>query len=180
MAEEIMPAKQPDTQIPAEESTALTLAYQLEEIYQKFTDSIKKMGAKHGKKGKSKLAASALHWIAGSHVKTERDVLCEKFLQDVEKHLELFDYALQDADKETAQEACAVLADTLTTTVGSGSNSTTDLMKRAMIGHIRPYLPMLSADKLQELKQKIESAYPKSQRLPVEKEVLKEMTRLLS
>ncbi|MBQ9030047.1 MAG: hypothetical protein IJ106_01160 [Parasporobacterium sp.] len=162
-----------------EEMTALSLAGDLEKIYSDFTDAIRSMGSKNGRKGKSKLALSAMNWLTGGHIRTERDVLCEKFVQDVQKHLEIFDYALEDADETTAQEACAVLADTITTPIDPRSNSTTDLMKRAMIGRLIPYLPRLSREKLTELKEKLETAYPRNQRLPVERDVLKEIGKLL-
>ena len=63
------------------EITALMLARQMEGIYTDFTEAIRSMGKKHGRK--SRLAGSVVHWLAGSHVRTERDVLCDKFLEDV-------------------------------------------------------------------------------------------------
>ena len=77
-------------------ASAFQIARDLQGIYDGFTESIQSMGSKaKGKKGKSKLAESALHWIAGSRVKTERDVLCDKFLQDVQQQLQTLDYALE-------------------------------------------------------------------------------------
>lgn len=164
-----------------EEITALSIAGKLQEIYNEFTDSIRSMGGrKNGRRGRSRLGSSVLHWIAGSHVKTERDLLCDKFVQDVESCLQDFDYALEGVPEEEAQAACAAAADILVQAIPAGSNSTTDLMKRAMIGHVKPYLARLSQDKLAELLARVESSYPRRQRLPVEQEVLKEIKKLQS
>ena len=160
------------------EITALSLAQELGKIYDDFTESIRSMGAKNGRKGKSRLASSALHWIAGSHVKTERDVLCEKFLTDVQKQMELVECALEGADKATVQEALGAAADVLCAPVREASNSTTDLMKRAMISQAIPILPRLSREKQLSIREELSSAYKKSQRLPVEKEVLKLLDQL--
>lgn len=158
--------------------TSLSIARELETIYEDFTKSIREMGAKNGRKGKSRLAGSVVHWLAGSHVKTERDILCEKFLADVKKQLEMLDMALEGAGQEETQEALGVMADILCAPVKEASNSTTDLMKRAMISQALPYLPRLSRDKQAEIRDNLEKAYKKSQRLPVEKEVLKLLTEL--
>lgn len=164
----------------ADEITALSLAGQLQGLYTDFTDSVRNMGSKaSGKKGKSRLGYSVVHWLAGSHVKTERDLLCDKFLTDVEAFLQTFDYALEGISPEETQEACAAVADIMTQPVPSGSNSTTSLMKRAMVGHLKPYLKKLSQEKLREVKERLETSYSKSQRLPVEREVLKEIEALL-
>ena len=164
----------------SDQITALQIAKGLEGIYEEFTEAVRSMGKKiNGKKTKSPLAQSALHWIAGDRIKTERDILSEKFLQDVQKQLEILDLALEGLPEEEVQEACSVVADILTEPVPEKSNSTTSLMKRAMAGQVLPYLPRLSRDKLEQIRQKIESAYRKSQRLPVEQQVLKEIGRLL-
>ena len=160
-----------------EEITALSLAQEMEEIYHGFTDSVRSMGSR--KNGKSRLGTSVVHWMAGSHVKTERDILCDQFLQDVQRHLQTFDYALEGISEEEAQAACEVLADIMTEPLPAQSNSTTVLMKRAMIGQLMPYLGRLSTEKLAQIKERMESSYRKSQRLPVEREVLKELERLL-
>ena len=164
----------------SDQITALQIAQELEVIYEGFTEAVRSMGKKmNGKKSKSPLAQSALHWIAGDRIKTERDILSDKFLKDVQKQLELLDLALEGLPEEEVQEACCVAADILTETVPEKSNSTTSLMKRAMAGQVLPYLPRLPREKLEQIRQKMESAYKKSQRLPVEQEVLKEIGRLL-
>lgn len=166
--------------MPSDEITATQIAAGLKDIYEGFTEAIRSMGSKKdGKKTRSPLAQSALHWITGDRVKTERDVLCDKFLQDVQKQLQTLDLALEGLPEEEVQEACAVAADILTEPVPEKSNHTSALMKRAMVGQLLPYLSRLSRDKLVQLQQKIEGAYKRSQRLPVEQEVLKEISRLL-
>ena len=60
------------------------------------------------------------------------------------------------------------------------SNSTTDLMKRAMRSQIKPLLPYLSRARLEQGMQQIQEGYRKRQLLPVEQELLREMERLLA
>ena len=38
---------------------------------------------------------SFLHWIGGSHIRTDRDRLCEEFLEKVQAQLELIRTALE-------------------------------------------------------------------------------------
>lgn len=161
----------------SEESTAVTIAHGIEEIFREFTDEVRKIGGKYG--GKGKMGSSVLHWLAGSHVKTQRDVLCEKFLSDVQAQLKLFDAALEDADEEEVSRACEVLAEVLSNPVPANSNSTTDLMKRAMLGQLKPYLPGLSREKLLWTKKRIEDAYTKWQRLPVERDMIRDIEACL-
>jgi len=178
MSMEPMTQQQADT-TPSGQISAVGIAEGLKDIYAGFTESLSANTA-DGKKRQSRLTQSALQWITGGRVKTERDVLCDKFLQDVQKQLQMMDLALEGRPEEEVQEACAVAADILTEIVPEKSNHTSALMKRAMIGQVQPYLSRLSRVKLEELQKKIEGAYKKSQRLPVEQEVLKEIKRLLS
>ena len=156
-----------------ESITPLSIARDFETIYEEFTKAIREMGSKNGRKGKSRLAGSVVHWLAGSHVKTERDILCEKFLADVKKQQEMLDYALEGASEEETQEALDVMAGILCAPVREASNSTSDLMKRAMISQAIPYLSRLSRSKQIEIRDSLEKDYKKSKRLPVEKEALK-------
>ena len=165
---------------PAEPVTAQQIALGLQDIYEGFTEAIRSMGSKKdGKKGKSPFAQSALHWLTGDRVKTERDIICDKFLQDVQKQLQTLDLALEGLPEAEVQEACGIAADILTEPVPEQSNHSSALMKRAMAGQVIPYLSRLSREKLEQLQQKIETAYKKNQRLPVEQEVMKEIRRLL-
>lgn len=164
----------------ADEITALDLAKGLQDIYDGFVESIHAMGNKmNGKKGRSKLAGSVVHWLAGSHVKTERDLVCEKFIQDVESQLQIFDLALEGIPEEEARTACEAAADILTAPFPANSNKSTDLMRRAMIGQVKPYLPRLSREKLIQIRDRLEETYTRSQRFPVENEVLKDVRELL-
>lgn len=158
------------------ESSAVNIVRSLEGVYQNFTDEVKKLGSKAGR---GKLGTSVVHWIAGSHVKTQRDVMCDKFFEDITSALKLLDESLQYADEEETREACDMLADILSATVPANSNSTTDLMKRAMLGQLKPYLPKISEGKLLEVKKRIEAAYSRWQRLPVEQDMLKEIDSYL-
>ena len=161
----------------SEEITAVSIAHGLEGIYLNFTDEIKNLGGKYG--GKGKFGNSVLHWITGSHVKTQRDILCEKFLSDVQGQLQLLDASFEGCDEQEVHDACAVVADILSEPVSPKSNGTSDLMKRAMISQLTPFLKGLTREKLEWTKSRIEAAYSKSQRLPVERDILKEINRLL-
>ena len=90
----------------------------------------------------------------------------------------MLDYALEGASEEETQEALDVMAGILCAPVREASNSTSDLMKRAMISQAIPYLSRLSRSKQIEIRDSLERAYKKSQRLPVEKEALKLLAEL--
>ena len=75
-----------------EELALCGMAKQLEDIYREFTDSVKALGSKSkdGKRSRStKMGSSIAHWVGGSHVTTDRETLCEKFLADVKGQLEM-------------------------------------------------------------------------------------------
>ena len=159
-----------------QEITALSLANGIDRIYQEFTDAVRALGNKRNGK---KLAGSLAHWLVGSHVKTELDIICESFANDMTAHLEMFDMAIEGISEEEKREACAVVVERCSRTVDGNSNSTTDLMKRAMVRLVMKYLPYLSREQLTEVKERLEKAYAKWNRLPVEKDFIKEINRLL-
>ena len=76
-------------------------AGKLFDIYEKFTEKVQSLSKKvNGKKRSSKFAGSFAHWIGGSHIKTEREVICEQFLEDVQALLA----ALQEKIESCAAE----------------------------------------------------------------------------
>jgi len=160
----------------SEEITALSIAGGLEKIYEEFTDGVKAIGGKHGR---GKMSTSVLHWITGGHVKTQRDVLCDKFLLDVKAQLQNFDYAVEGLDEKDAREAYDRIADIMSGPWPADSNSTTDLMKRAMISQLKPYIPRISREKLVQVKERLEKGYSRSRRFPVEKDIIKEIEKTL-
>lgn len=153
------------------------MAGQMEDIYAEFTDSVRALGAK-GTKRSGKFGASMAHWVGGSHVATDREGLCEKFLADVQGHLDLFLLALEDAPESEAAEAAGIAAEIMLRPCPARSDATTDLMKRAMIGQAKPLLPFLTGEKLEELQERLKKSYGRWQRLPVEQEMIKEMEKL--
>ena len=153
------------------------LAAKVQETYEEFTQSVKDLGNKAV--GRSKMGGSFLRWIGGSHISTPRDQLCEVFLTKVQTQLEFFTTALEGASQEEQARACAVLADVMLQPVPVKSNSTTDLMKRAMVSQFRPFLPYLTRKKLGECLERMTSAYQRRQMLPVEKELVQDMEALL-
>lgn len=149
-------------------------------IYDEFTESVKTLGSKAKGRSSSKFGGSFAHWVGGEHVVTDRESLCEKFLQDVQGHLELMQIAMEGLEFSVVTQACEILADILMQTVPASSNATTDLMKRAMIGQVTPFFPYVSMEHLKELQKQMETAYGKWKMLPVEKQVYKEVKRLIA
>ena len=154
---------------------ACELVKGIENIYIEFTESVQDVRKKQG----GKLGSSVANWLTGGRVKTAKDLLCDKFITDIDSQLKLLDECLEDADENEITQACDMLADVLSEPRPADSNSTTDLMKRAMFGKLKPYLPGVSQEKLISIKQKTEAAYKKFQRLPVEKDMLKEIDRYI-
>lgn len=152
------------------------LAGKLKESYDEFTEAVSKLGRKAaGHAGGSKLGGSFARWLAGSYMSTPRDMLCDEFLTKVQGQLEVLRAALEDASPEAAAEACAVVADIMLCPVDGQSNSTTGLMKRAMVSQFLPLVPYLSQEKLEECCRRMTTAYRKRDLLPVEKQLIHAM-----
>ena len=158
----------------------IEMAETLGKIYGEFVESVKALGAKK-KDGKrsTKMGSSMAHWVGGSHVTTDREGLCEKFLADVQGHLELFLTALAYAGQEEAAEAAAIAVDIMMEPCPPKSDSTTNLMRRAMIGQAKPLLPYLTSEKLEEKTELLKKSYSRWNRLPIEKEIIREMEGLI-
>ena len=156
------------------------LAGKLQESYDEFTEAVSGLGSKvKGHAGNSKMGGSFLHWIAGSHVSTPRDTLCDEFLTKVQAQLEFLQTALEGATPEEAAEACAVAADIMLCPVDGQTNTTTGLMKRAMVSQFLPFVPYLSREKLEECHHRMTAAYRKRDLLPVEKQLIRTMEQRL-
>ena len=85
---------------------------QLREIYDHFTESVRDLGNKaKGHAGSKKLGNSFMHWIGGGHIRTDRDRLCEEFLEQVQGFLGEFDTGLQGLAPEEAAALCGQVAD---------------------------------------------------------------------
>mgnify|MGYP003289920437 CR=1 FL=1 len=150
-------------------------------IYEDFTKKVQSLGSKaKGGKRSSKFAGSFAHWIGGSHIKTEREVFCEQFLEDVQEQLEIIWNIVNESDDVKASKICNEVAEILMETRDALSDSTTDLMKRAMIGQVEPFLPYVSKEKLTQLKSDMENAYGIRKMLPVEKNIYKAVKKLLA
>ena len=123
---------------------------------------------------------SFLHWIGGSHIRTDRDRLCEEFLEKVQAQLELIRTALEGAGAEETAEVWNAVADVMLEPIPGRSNATTDLMKRAMCSQFQPMLAFLTPEQLRGHYDRLKAAYRPRDLLPVEKELLREMERRLS
>jgi hypothetical protein len=155
-------------------------AGKLFDIYEKFTEKVQSLSKKvNGKKRSSKFAGSFAHWIGGSHIKTEREVICEQFLEDVQALLAVLQEKIESCDAEETTKICDEVAQIIMQPRDASSDSTTDLMKRAMIGQIEPFLEYVSTEKLTQLKTEMENAYGLRQMLPVEKNIYKTVKRMI-
>ena len=151
----------------------------LHDIYDKFVADVDESIRKdQRRKFGNKVAKGAVQWIGGSFIKTEKGLLCDQFSQKTSEQLELIENEIADLDKAEQARISDQVADILTITVDVRSNTTVDLMRRAMIGNIIPWLERMSPKKLNEVKLKLERAYPRSSWLPVEQEVMQEIYRL--
>ena len=156
-------------------------AKKLSNIYEEFTEAVQSLGNKaKGRARSSKMGGSFAHWIGGSHVVTDRESLCEKFLADVQGHLELLRIAMEGAEPDEISGACSLIADLMMEPRPAKSDATTDLMKRAMIGQVKPFLPFVPVEQLVKLQEQMENAYGRWKMLPVEKEIYKEVKWLIS
>lgn len=154
---------------------------QLREIYDHFTESVRDLGNKaKGHAGSKKLGNSFMHWIGGGHIRTDRDRLCEEFLEQVQGFLGEFDTGLQGLAPEEAAALCGQVADIMLDPIPSKSNATTDLMKRAMRSQFKPFLKYLTPEQLRTASEQIQEGYRLRDLLPVEREMVKEIEGILS
>lgn len=165
-----------------EQAELVQCAETLREMYDEFTQSVQDLGNKA--KGRStagnKMGNSFLHWIGGSHIRTDRDRLCEEFLEKVQAQLALIRTALEGAGAEETAEVWNAVADVMLEPIPGRSNATTDLMKRAMCSQFQPMLAFLTPEQLRGHYDRLKAAYRPRDLLPVEKELLREMERRLS
>lgn len=163
------------------ENTALVeQAEKLRTIYDDFTKSVKDLGNKAKGHAGSKFGNSFAHWIGGGHIRTDRDRLCDEFLEQVQSHLEFVQTCLEGASPEEASQVCGLMADVMFEPIPEHSNATTDLMKRAMRSQFKPFLKYLTPERLELACRQIQEGYRKRELLPVEKELIKEMQTLLA
>lgn len=165
----------------AEQRSALELAEGLKDIYGRFLQALEEAYQKNQLKPfGSKVAAGAREWIGGSLIKTERQVLCMQFQKDVKEQLKQMENALETEEADRICETLGVAVEILTQPVDPRSNTTADLMRRAMIREAKPYLSRISEEKRKQIRIRLERAYTKKQWLPVEEEIIKELYRLSS
>ena len=149
--------------------------------YKEFIQSVQDLGnkAKGHTAGSNKMGGSFLRWIAGSHVSTPRDMLCEQFLEKVEEQLAQFSALLESAEAGERSEACDALAELMLEVRPVKSNSTTDLMRRAMASRFTPFLPNLSTAALKKHIEAYQTSYRPRDLLPVEKTLLADLDKEL-
>ncbi len=164
-------------------SGIIQAAEQISVIYDEFTASVRALGPKNKRNGRrvssGKMGQEVAGWIGGSHLHTDRDVLCDKFLEDVQKQLEFLQTCFEGASPEDIKKASSIVAEVMTQPVPPQSDSTSNLMKRAMIGQVIPFLPNLDKVQLTDIQTRILGAYTRRQLFPVEKDVLRELDHLI-
>lgn len=150
----------------------LKLTNRLKESYNAFEEAVKKEESKRD-------VGSFFQKLMGGFGTTRSDLLCDDFLEEVQRQMPRLQMALEAADPADAAEACAAVADTMLTPVGDELNSTTGLMKRAMVSLFLPLMPYLDRDKLKDFHARITGAYRKYDRLPVEEQLIRAMEQRL-
>ncbi len=144
-----------------ENAALMEQAQKLKAIYDNFTESVRDLGNKAKGRSSSKFGNSFAHWIAGGHIRTDREQLCEEFLDQVERHLEFLQTCLEEATPEEAAQACSAVADVILEPIPEHSNATTDLMKRAMRSKLKPMLKYLTPQRLELASRQIQEGYRK-------------------
>lgn len=163
-----------------DQTELMQCAAALRDMYEQFTKSVQDLGNKAKGHSTNKMSNSFLHWVAGGHVRTDRDRLCEEFLEQVQNQLELTRTALEGADPAEAAEVWNAVADVMLEPIPGKSNATTDLMKRAMCSQFQPMLAFLTSEQLRVHYDRLKAAYRPRDLLPVEKELLRDMERRLA
>lgn len=161
------------------EKSGRELAEELREIYARFLRDLEASYQKtQAKSFGKKVAAGAMQWVAGSYIKTERQMLCMQFQKDVKEQLARMEQALTGEDAEQQAAALEIAVDILTEPVNPRSAATADLMRRAMILEAKPYLSKIAKEKRRKIQVRFERAYPRKLWLPVEEEIMKEFYKL--
>lgn len=150
----------------------LRLADKLQESYDGFAEAVEKEESKRD-------VGSFFQKLVGGFGTTRTDLLCDDFLEEVQKQMPVLQSALEDAEPADAAETCGVVADIMLRPVGDKLNSATGLMKRALVSQFLPLLPYLNRDKLEEVHARITGAYRKYDRLPVEEQLIRAMEQRL-
>ena len=157
------------------------LAEELRDIYSWFLQALEEAYQKTQRKSfGNKVASGAMQWIAGSYIKNERQMLCLQFQQKLKEQLSQMERALETEDAEHVSCALEAAVDILTEPVDPKSNATADLMRRAVILEAKPFLSRISETARRRILVRLERAYHRTQWLPVEEEVIKELYRLSS
>ena len=162
-----------------ENAALMEQVQKLKEMYDNFTKAVQDLGNKAKGRASSKFGNTFAHWIAGGLIRTDREVLCEEFLEQVERHLEFLQTCLQEVPAEEASQVWGAVADVILEPIPTHSNATTDLMKRAMRSKLKIMLPYLTPERLELASQQLQEGYRKRELLPVERELLKEIDRRL-
>lgn len=163
-----------------ENAALMEQAQKLKTIYEDFTQSVRDLGNKAKGHASSKFGNSFAHWIGGGHIRTDRDRICEEFLEQVQSHLEFLQTCLEGATPEEAAQVCGAVADVMLEPIPVRSNATTDLMKRAMRSQFKPMLKYLTKERLELALQQIQEGYRTRELLPVERELLKDIQKRLA
>ena len=144
-----------------ENAALMEQAQKLKAIYDNFTESVRDLGNKAKGRSSSKFGNSFAHWIAGGHIRTDREQLCEEFLDQVERHLEFFANLPGGRQRRRRGPGMQRGGDVILEPIPEHSNATTDLMKRAMRSKLKPMLKYLTPQRLELASRQIQEGYRK-------------------
>ena len=160
------------------EMTLLDMVKGVSALYADYTDKVRSLGAK-GKKRSGKGKDAFAHWLAGGFVTTDRERMSDEFYEELQGKLSLLLTAMEESPEEERRVAADELSRIMLEPKPKNSNSTTDLMKRAVEAELIPFLPFMSKDALSEGAKTLLETYGKWQMLPREKELYQKIKELL-
>ncbi len=150
---------------------------ELIEIYNNFTEALSQLSM--GDTLGDRFGENLLYAIGTGHYKYERKRCCDNFTAQVDQQIGLILSDIETSDPAQIQQAISIVADLMLKTVPVESYRPDDLMVRAMVVKFQPLVSFLPKDRLRVHLDEMEAAYPKRLRMPVERNLIKEMKRHL-
>lgn len=152
------------------ESNLMSKVEEIQNSYQEFYVSVRAEDEKT-----SDHSSGFLRRILGNYVSNPRNHLCDIFFEKVKGQIEQLAVLTEQASNEEQTEVSEALAKLMLQPRPRKSNSTEDLMYRAMVSQFIPFLPYLSLETLRLCVNQMNTAYRSIDLLPVEKTLLQKM-----
>lgn len=144
------------------------LVHKLKESYEEFAEAVEQEESKRD-------VGSFFQKLMGGFNTTRTDLLCDDFLEEVQKQMPVLEKAMEEAEPADAAEACGAVADIMLCSNGEQINGSAVLMKRALVSQFLPLVPYLTDEKLEECHDRMIVSYRKCDLLPVEKQLIRTM-----